>query len=72
MSALAVAPILTLDELLAEVLDGLAAGYGCACLVCGERAEPVCDSDGVRSHVCCGCGSVLEDGSFAPGPWRSL
>ena len=72
MSALAAAPILTLDELLAEVLDGLAAGSGCACLVCGERAEPVCDADGVHALVCRGCGSMLEDSSFAPGPWRSL
>jgi hypothetical protein len=71
MNALAAAPSLTLDELLAEVLDGLDAGSPCACLVCGERADPDRDATGVASLTCRGCGSVLEDARFAPGPWCS-
>jgi hypothetical protein len=61
MSAVATAFALTLDEVLAESLEALAAGSGGACVVCGEHAFAVRERDGTTTHLCRSCGSTLEE-----------
>jgi hypothetical protein len=61
MTAVATAFALTLDEVLAESLEALAAGCGGPCIVCGERAFAVRERDGTTTHLCRGCGSSLEE-----------
>jgi hypothetical protein len=52
--------MVTLDDLLAAVLDRLGEGRGAPCLVCGEPAFAIHARNARISLACRCCGSALE------------